>query len=544
MKYFHYLSLIALFSIALINSCSTEEEDTSPPPALVQPQQPKPDPTQYTLTVTAGEGGTVSTEGGTYDEGTSITITATPSNGYKFVGWSDGDNSISRSVNLSENITIEANFQILLQSFYQFETIPVYSDDRYFSPTSLAADLDNDGNQELILTIQNPENHTNSNSIQKVPIKVLSFSNQKLIDVTNIFFNEIPATYFTRQIFFEDLNHDGLKDLYFVNHGAETNDVSVFYHQENERVEGVWCEKDLIYFNTGGSFTKADYFEVFDKNHGAGIIQLSNDGKKSIIRNETTPPPKQLGGQNSIITYNNGEFIINNILSDIEANLFREYFCSGSLWIYPIDIDSDGIDEVVTQSKIFKISGDSYISSDLQPGVYEKDNFFLNEGGFVHDMDNDGDKDLIKSASKTNSNCQLVNYTDHQIEFYENINGQLNPTTGKLPSHPLNLSKYFQPFDVNFDGLLDIVFYSASINNDPKFYFMNNGNEFELKEFNLDQFDGYVILNGEQTRIQQFPNLKYSWFLKSNEGYIFVTGIDNGLMGFRITDENINLFIK
>ena len=37
MKYFHYLSLIALFSIALINSCSTEEDEgdivqISPPP--------------------------------------------------------------------------------------------------------------------------------------------------------------------------------------------------------------------------------------------------------------------------------------------------------------------------------------------------------------------------------------------------------------------------------------------------------------------------------------------------------------------------------
>jgi len=35
-------------------------------------------PTQYTLTFTAEEGGFVSTEGGTYDEGTEVAITATP----------------------------------------------------------------------------------------------------------------------------------------------------------------------------------------------------------------------------------------------------------------------------------------------------------------------------------------------------------------------------------------------------------------------------------------------------------------------------------
>ncbi len=41
------------------------------------PEPEPPAPTKYTLTVTASEGGTVSTEGGTYDEGTEVTITAT-----------------------------------------------------------------------------------------------------------------------------------------------------------------------------------------------------------------------------------------------------------------------------------------------------------------------------------------------------------------------------------------------------------------------------------------------------------------------------------
>ena len=37
---------------------------------------------QYTLTVTAGEGGTLSTEGGTYDEGTKL---YNPNDGYEFI---------------------------------------------------------------------------------------------------------------------------------------------------------------------------------------------------------------------------------------------------------------------------------------------------------------------------------------------------------------------------------------------------------------------------------------------------------------------------
>ena len=114
MKKLYLLSIITLTTIALIYSCSTEEEDTTPPPSVVATPEPEPPaPTQYTLTVTAGEGGSVSTEGGTYDEGTEITITATPDEGYEFVDWSDGEDSISRNINISENITLTANFRSL-----------------------------------------------------------------------------------------------------------------------------------------------------------------------------------------------------------------------------------------------------------------------------------------------------------------------------------------------------------------------------------------------------------------------------------------------
>ena len=72
--------------------------------------------TQYTLTVTAGDGGSVSTSGGTYNDGTSISITATPSEGYGFVGWNGSDSSSSTiSVTLTANTTIEALFGQLPQ---------------------------------------------------------------------------------------------------------------------------------------------------------------------------------------------------------------------------------------------------------------------------------------------------------------------------------------------------------------------------------------------------------------------------------------------
>ena len=67
--------------------------------------------TQFTLAVTATNGGGVSSTGGTYDNGTSVSITATPNEGYEFVGWNGTDMSSSTiTITLTANTTIEALF--------------------------------------------------------------------------------------------------------------------------------------------------------------------------------------------------------------------------------------------------------------------------------------------------------------------------------------------------------------------------------------------------------------------------------------------------
>ena len=63
-----------------------------------------------TITVTAGEGGTVAGSG-TYVIGESVTLTAAPAEGYKFTGWSDGNNSSSRTITVNDNATYTATFE-------------------------------------------------------------------------------------------------------------------------------------------------------------------------------------------------------------------------------------------------------------------------------------------------------------------------------------------------------------------------------------------------------------------------------------------------
>ena len=77
------LSILFISLTIFIYSCSSND-DTSTPPSVVQTTDPESETPQYTLTVSSEDGGSVSTEGGKYDEGATITITATPKYGYVF----------------------------------------------------------------------------------------------------------------------------------------------------------------------------------------------------------------------------------------------------------------------------------------------------------------------------------------------------------------------------------------------------------------------------------------------------------------------------
>ena len=104
LKFQTFISIIAL----IFTSCSSSAEDE----IIVK---------QFIATINAGAGGVVSTPGGTLNEGTVISITATPNNGYEFIGWT-GSPETSNVINITlySNITLTANFQLIEVAETQF----------------------------------------------------------------------------------------------------------------------------------------------------------------------------------------------------------------------------------------------------------------------------------------------------------------------------------------------------------------------------------------------------------------------------------------
>ena len=96
--------LFNFLSLTLLITCAKEgsQAPNTTPSQIVR---------QYTLEVSSSDGGSVSNEGGEYEEGTKITITATPDDEYRFTGWSDGETSLTRTIVINNNIELIAYFE-------------------------------------------------------------------------------------------------------------------------------------------------------------------------------------------------------------------------------------------------------------------------------------------------------------------------------------------------------------------------------------------------------------------------------------------------
>ena len=66
----------------------------------------------FDVNLSAGVGGTVDQESSRVPEGTVLTVTAVPSEGYHFEKWSDGETANPRTITVNNDVTLEAEFMV------------------------------------------------------------------------------------------------------------------------------------------------------------------------------------------------------------------------------------------------------------------------------------------------------------------------------------------------------------------------------------------------------------------------------------------------
>ncbi len=101
------MNRIFLLSLLILFSCSKDSNEVLP--EIIKPK--------YQVIISAGEGGSVDSFGGSFTVGNSITVTATPNEGYMFSSWSNGSQSHILELEVTSNLTLVANFELLVNSY-------------------------------------------------------------------------------------------------------------------------------------------------------------------------------------------------------------------------------------------------------------------------------------------------------------------------------------------------------------------------------------------------------------------------------------------
>ena len=436
-------------SLLLLLTCAKEDsQDPGTTPSNITPK--------YILTATAGEGGSVSTSGGTYNDGTSISIVATPNEGYEFVGWIGSESTSSNiTLTIGSNVTITANFQIDC-SYWQtdipdwsqtsYELFDIYYPENYQDLGSLlggesgeyglnviSVDYNNDGYMDIIGSYNDYSNFVD------YPSDYYGYERKQLIrfykggcggnfEVDELNDSKFLGLVHGRKILLGDFNNDNYVDLFLLGHGY---DKQPFNGEFNK----------ALMSNGDGSFSDVDYQSFESFYHGGASGDIDNDGDLDIVAVD--------GGRGKSLIYKNlngqlepseafiDQALMNQMynveLFDINNDGFIDLIAGGHDWSWgqnpecewwycntydnaPVIIYGDGVDFINNEFQRLPASG-----IDKQ-GIVTNFEFF--------DFDNDGQVEIIITRTGDNMNEEPGLPWD-QTNFYRDWSIQILKLDGE-----------------------------------------------------------------------------------------------------------------
>jgi hypothetical protein len=543
MKKLYLLSIITLMAFALIYSCSTEEEDTTPPPSVLATPEPEPPaPTQYTLTVTAGDGGTVSTEGGTFDEGTNINVSAQVIQGYVFTGWNDGSITNPKSITLNQDTSLSASFisiQDYFNSNFNSSTIPEINapnntTDNYikwFRPfydyNSLIDRAQysfvyvNDNGDVGLNPLPSDENHghqqmftqfldINNNEIPDLVISAHDVTTEDIGEIYVIIDNELTHRFnseqaVTRKILSGDIDNNGSDDIVLIGTGIDGPPYSgtktkIIYFTPND-YELVSLDNEVSYFHTGA----------------IGDVNNDNNLDIMVINNQNA-----VSDGDTYLYLGNGDKTFSKVY---QGNAWTSENDTNAFGIrYNMDFhdfnNDNNLDIIIGghewaddwgrpfRNTIYYGSGDG--NFDYSNGVLlpEIDYWGIVNDFKMLDFDSDGISEIIINRTTGHEDYNIIDndrgYDGIKIQILKKVNGEyvnhqiIDGPSGwfDLPPTWIEWIPFIEMFDVNGDGILDIVPDSEGISNPNynelkrfwgMYYRGDSSGRFELDFFNPNQ---------------------------------------------------------
>jgi hypothetical protein len=517
-------------TLLFVLTCAKEDSQTpnTPPTQITM---------QYTLTANAGDGGSVS-GGGTFASGTQVSLTATPTSGYSFSGWSNGSTANPLTVTLNSNTSITANFQVIVNSY----TLTVSAGE--------GGSVSSEGGEyqegtEVTITATPEEGYGfigwNGSDSSSSTISVTLAANTTIEAIFRLFpqftLPETPSKMFTKGVgdtLSIGFSHAG--GYKSTSLSAEFGSVSVISEPNEGDTEGnIIIEYTVNTVENVDRMTTIAGFDDIEINI-SGNDDLENSSTYQ-IRSQPEPifkdylkPSHDLVSSRvainpSLIRFMNGkdnsqEDRCNNINGGLNqfGNLIDAY--AGIVFA---DVNGDGYDDVLLHPvysegsknnfSLYKVKYELYLYENGEFKFHEMDfgsfpnaEAHLARKTLVGDFDNDGDPDFYSA----NFGIDFGNY-DTEKSFFIINNYNVDGTFGYKENPHMEGSHEASSGDIDNDGDLDIYSRGRLAISQPSSPFYKNIGNFELQMWSGYSTNENIILNPDSN--------EYSWQYNYFDGF-------------------------
>jgi hypothetical protein len=383
---------------------------------------------RFTLTVNSGVGGSVSSPGGSYTQGQSVSITATPNSEYVFDNWSNGSTDNPLSITVNSDQTVTANF---IKKKYL-----------------LTINIQGEGTvTEEIISAGKTTTEYNSGSI--IRLTAVPSSEWTFVDWSG----SVTSTENSIELTVDESKNVNVKFMRYFNYNVPS-------HEWKHNIQP-WIDLFLV--------TSDDESRIYTSNTGVAYADFNEDGYLDILTLQGVPDG-EFGKHNMFINNGDDTFTKDNSLltnPDFEAHGPRKTIVG--------DFNGDNKPDVVRiggghdtleNSNILMSGTDNYTFSFID--VVPESQYH----GFASgDLDNDGDLDLFFGQPESGfaMNDGSGNFTWFRVD--EKISNFFEENTDGEVIGPYGISTV-EILDVNQDGNLDIVIGGSYADNDYDYNLM------------------------------------------------------------------------